>query len=409
MIFRISAILYLYQMIKAILAPYQGLSREIWFMALTTLINRAGAMVIPFLSLYLTNFLDFSFSEVGWVLSFYGIGSVIGVFIGGKLSDQIGYHKVMYASVLITGIVFFALQFITDFYTFCFGVFILTFFADAFRPAVWVAIDDYSETENRTRSVTLIRLAINLGFSMGPAIGGLLITYISYKSLFWVDGVTCLIAGLIIVSFLKQKSSIEKKEASSDHPKISPYKDRRYLIFWLAMFLIGFTFMQYFSTIPLFYSRELGLEEDKIGLMLAMNGLLIFLLEMPLVHSLEKGKLDSLKIVIAGVFLLMFSFLILNIGLWIGFAVMGIILMTFGEMLGFPFSNSYALDRSKRGSQGAYMALYSMAFSVAHILGPNLGMQFSDHFGFQSTWYLMAGICLLACLILIFLQRKEFK
>lgn len=366
-------------------------------------------MVIPFMSLYLTNFLEFSFSEVGWVLSFYGFGSVFGVLIGGKLSDRIGYHKVMYLSVLITGFIFFAMQFITDFYTFCFGVFILTFFADAFRPAVWVAIDDYSETENRTRSVTLIRLAINLGFSMGPALGGLLITYISYKSLFWVDGITCLIAGLILIIFLKQKSGIVKKEASSDLPKISPYRDRRYLIFWLAMFLIGFTFMQYFSTIPLYYSRELGLAEDKIGLMLAMNGLMIFLLEMPLVHSLEKGRLDSLKIVIAGVFLLMCSFLILNVGIWIGFAVTGIILMTFGEMLGFPFSNSFALDRSKKGNQGAYMALYSMAFSVAHILGPNLGMQFSDKFGFQSTWYLMAAICLLACFILIYLQRKELN
>jgi len=395
-------------MLNRILKPYRGLSRQIWLMALTTLINRSGAMVIPFLSLYLTNFLEFSFTQVGWVLSFYGFGSVAGVLLGGKLSDRIGYHKVMYLSLLITGIIFFTIQFITDFYMFCFGVFVLTFFADAFRPAVWVAIDDYSETENRTRSVTLIRLAINLGFSLGPALGGMLITYISYKSLFWVDGITCMIAGFIIILFLSQKSGLSKKDDSTDVSKISPYTDRRYLIFWLAMFLIGFTFMQYFSTIPLYYSRELGFDEDKIGLMLAANGLLIFLLEMPIVHSLDQGKLNSLKIVIAGVCLLMLSFLVLNIGIWIGFAIIGIILMTFGEMLGFPFSNSYALDRSKRGNQGAYMALYSMAFSVAHILGPNIGMQFSAAFGFRSTWYLMAAVCLLACLILLYLQRKEF-
>jgi len=173
------------------------------------------------------------------------------------------------------------------------------------------------------------------------------------------------------------------------------------------MFLIGFTFMQYFSTIPLYYSQRLGMDEDKIGLMLAMNGLLIFLLEMPIVHSLEKGKLDSLKIVIGGSFLLVLSFLVLNIAPLILLAIVGIILMTFGEMLGFPFSNSYALDRSKLGNQGAYMALYSMSFSVAHILGPNIGMQFSAKYGFESTWYLMAGICFIACLILLVLQRKE--
>ena len=82
-------------MLNKIIKPYQGLSREIWFMALTMLINRAGAMVVPFLSLYLTNYLEFSLEKVGWIMSFYGFGSVAGVFIGGKLSDKIGYYKVM--------------------------------------------------------------------------------------------------------------------------------------------------------------------------------------------------------------------------------------------------------------------------------------------------------------------------
>ena len=394
-------------MLEKLIKPYRGLSKEVWFMALTMLINRAGAMVVPFLSLYLTNYLEFSLEKVGWIMSCYGIGSVAGVFIGGKLADKYGYYKVMYVSLLCTGLVFFSIQFITEFYSFCLGVFTLTLVADMFRPAVWVALDDYSSEENRTRSVTLIRLAINLGFSMGPAVGGLLITFISYQSLFWVDGLTCMIAGFIIIKYLYQKSQVKKKDEQIDLPKLSPYKDGRYLIFWFAMFLIGFTFMQYFSTIPLYYSQKLGMNEDSIGLMLALNGLMIFLLEMPLVHGLEKGKLESLKIVIGGCFLLVLSFLVLNIGPWIGFAIIGILFMTFGEMLGFPFSNSYALDRSKLGNQGAYMALYSMSFSVAHILGPNIGMQFSAKFGFESTWYLMAAICLIACLILLLLQRKE--
>lgn len=394
-------------MFRKLLLPYQGLSREIWFMALTMLINRTGAMVVPFLSLYLTNSLEFSLEQVGWVMSCYGFGSVAGVFIGGKLSDRIGYYKVMYLSLLGTGMVFFSIQFISSFYSLCIGIFTLTIIADMFRPAVWVALDDYSDDENRTRSVTLIRLAINLGFSMGPALGGLLITFWSYQSLFWIDGLTCLIAGLVIIRYLSQKSEVKQKHKKEDSPKLSPYKDGRYLIFWVAMFLIGFTFMQYFSTIPLYYSQKLGLNEDSIGLILAMNGLLIFVLEMPLVHKLEKGKLENLKIVIAGAFLLLLSFLVLTIAPYIFLAIVGIIFMTFGEMLGFPFSNSYALDRSKLGNQGSYMALYSMSFSVAHILGPNIGMQFSAKFGFEATWYLMAAICLVACLILLGLQRKD--
>lgn len=399
--------IYICRMFDKILAPYKGLSREVWFMALTMLINRAGAMVIPFLSLYLTNFLGFSAGQVGWVLSFYGFGSLAGVFLGGKLADKVGYYKVMYFSLLATGLVFFLLQFITEFYTLCLGIFILTLVADTFRPSVWVALDDYSLPENRTRSVTLIRLAINLGFSAGPALGGLLIMFLSYRSLFWVDGITCLIAGLIIIVYLRQKSPVKNKSERNLAVNASPYKDVNYLIFWLAMFFIGFTFMQFFSTLPLYYSQIMNLEEGEIGLLLAMNGLLIFALEMPFVNALEKSKLDNLKIVIGGTFLLVLSFLVLNIGTWVGWAIAGVVLITFGEMFGFPFSNAYALDRSKRGNQGSYMAMYSMSFSMAHILGPNAGMQFSARFGFEATWYLMAFICFLACLVLLWLQKKE--
>lgn len=393
-------------MLNKLINPYRGLSSEVWFLALTTLVNRAGAMVIPFLSLYLTRSLGFSMGQVGWIMTCYGLGSVVGVYLGGKLSDQFGYYKVMLWSLSTTGLVFLGLQYVESFYGFCLGIFILTLVADMFRPAIWVALNDYSKVENRRRSVTLIRLAINLGFSLGPALGGLIITFISYKGLFWVDGISCLLAALIILRYLHQKSPVDTEEEKISKRAFSPYRDRQYLVFWLAMFLVGFTFMQYFSTIPLYYNQVLGLSEDNIGLMLAMNGFLIFLLEMPIVHSLENGRLEDLKIVIAGTFLLLLSFVVLNLAPWVSVAILGVVLMSFGEMLGFPFSNSYALDRSRRGSQGAYMALYSMSFSFAHILGPNTGLQFSEKYGFEATWYLMGGICLLACIILLALSRK---
>ena len=393
-------------MFEKILQPYKGLSKEVWILALTTLINRAGAMVVPFLALYLTNYLEFTMEQVGWIMSCYGFGSLAGTFIGGKLADRVGYHITMYASLLGAGLVFITLQFLSDYYHICIGIFILSLIADIFRPAMWVALDNYSLAENRTRSVTLIRLAINLGFSLGPAAGGLIITWWTYKGIFIVDGLTCIIAGLIIAFYLSQKTVPQAKKDTVLSPKKSPYKDRLFLVFWLALFLIGFTFMQYFSTVPLYYSEVLFLSEDRIGLLLASNGLLIFFLEMPLVNAFEKSKLNHLKIVIAGTILLMLSFLVLNLGPWVGMAILGIVLMTFGEMLGFPFSNSFALDRSKRGRQGDYMALYSMSFSVAHIMGPNIGMQFSAKFGFENTWYLMGLLCLVSCAILFYLQQQ---
>ena len=393
-------------MLTKIITPYKGLSNEVWFLALTTLINRAGAMVIPFLSLYLNKYLDYSLSQIGWIMTFYGFGSVVGVYFGGKLTDKIGYYKVMYSSLILTGIAFFVLQFITSFAALCIGIFSLSMVADAFRPAIWVALSDYSVEENRTRSVTLIRLAINLGFSMGPAVGGFIIANISYQGLFWVDGLTCIIAAVIILKYLSQKKYVQSEKETDEKKSHSPYKDHQYLIFWFAMFLIGFTFMQYFSTVPLYYSQNMEMNEQQIGLLLATNGLIIFLLEMPVVHKLEKSNINGLKIVVIGIFLIALSFFILNISSWIGIVIIGMLIMTFGEMLGFPFSNAYALDRAKRGNAGEYMAMYSMSFSFAHILGPNIGMHMSDKYGFPLTFYLMGSLLLVACLLLVWLKRK---
>jgi predicted MFS family arabinose efflux permease len=392
-------------MLTKLIAPYQGLSKEVWLLAMVTLINRAGAMVIPFLSLYLKKHLDFSFVQVGWVMTFFGIGSVIGVYFGGKLTDKLGYFKVMYTSLFLTGIAFLTLQFISSFYAICIGVLLLTVVADSFRPAVWVALSDYSKIENRTRSVTLIRLAINLGFSVGPAVGGLIIANISYNGIFWVDGITCFIAAFFLIKYLSQKSPVDTSDEEKARLKLSPFRDKPYLIFWFAMFLVGFTFVQYFSTIPLFYSKNMHLDEQHIGLLLALNGFLIFLTEMPIVHALEKSKLNRLSIVIGGTFLLLLSFLMLTISSWVGIAVLGMVLMTFGELFGFPFSNTFALERANKGNKGAYMAMYSMTFSFAHILGPNIGMQLTANFGFQITWYVMAFLLLISCGLLLWLRK----
>jgi len=370
-------------------------------------VNRAGAMVVPFLSLYLTKYMGYSMGQVGWVMTSFGLGSVVGVWLGGKLTDVIGYYKVMVISLFAAGLVLLSLQFLQSFWLLCGGVFMLTLVADGFRPAIYVSVTAYSKPENQTRSITLIRLAINLGFSLGPAIGGFLIANVSYAGLFWVDGLTCIMAAILMIRLLRPKKA-QQKEDTKAPLKVTklPHNDVPYLIFIGSMFLIGFTFLQYFATIPLFYNEVLGLDEQHIGWLMAMNGLLIFLFEMPLVGYYERKKTKPIRAMLQGMALLALSFIILNTFNWVGIAIIGMLFMTFGEMLSFPFSNTYAMNRSKRGKQGAYMALYSMSFSFAHILGPNIGLNITDKYGFSTTWYVMAVIMVVSGLLLFSVYKK---
>lgn len=400
-------------MVRSIYRSYIGsfsdLRREIWLLALITLINRAGTMVIPFLSLYLTQSRGFSLGQVGWILSFFGLGSVTGSWLGGKLTDSIGHYKTMAASLLVSAVFFVLLQFPVSFWAICIGIFLVMSIADAFRPAVFVAIAAYSKPQNRTRSVTLIRLAINLGFSVGPALGGLIIAKAGYGGLFWVDGITCFLAGLLLIKLLHPKKALEEKKEMNLKPQ-TVLQDKPYLIFIGAMILFGFIFLQYFSTMPLFYSEAHHLDEQEIGLLLGLNGLVIFLFEMPLIKFLESGKASAVTNVMIGAFLTGLSFLVVNLTGWVGILVVGMLLATVGEMISFPFSNSFALQRADRGKQGSYMAWYSIAFSISHIFGHNSGMQLIAHFGFSLTWYLMlalAGVCLILLLWLRRLLKKE--
>ncbi len=394
-------------------SSFSGLSKEVWYLAFITFINRAGTMVIPFLSLYLTKDLHYSLDDVGWIMVGFGLGASCGAWLGGKLTDAIGFRSVMIGSLLLSGIIFIGLQYLQGFWWLFFGFFTLTLVADMFRPAIFVALSAYSKPENQTRSLTLVRLAINLGFSMGPALGGIIIARLNYSGLFWIDGITCIAASFLLVTLLdsKKAKTSHLEEKMNTETKLSAYRDSLYLLFLGAIFLVSFVFMQFFSTMPLFYKDVAGLSEEGIGYLLGMNGLLIFLFEMPLIHYFESNRFNKMVIIIISAFMIGLSMLIVSFSSWIGVLLIGMILMSVGEMLNFPFTNSFAVERSKRGNKGEYMGLYTLAFSLSHIFSHKLGMTMVKTLGYSMTWFILFIIILLACFLFynisILIKRNE--
>ncbi len=393
------------KLFKNYVATFGGLSREVWWLSLITLINRAGTMVIPFLSLYLKEGLGYSYSDVGLIMVFFGLGSVAGSRLGGYLTDRIGYFKVMQWSLFLTGILFVLLQFVKTLNGFCASIFVLMLIADTFRPAMFVALSSYSKPENKTRSVTLIRLAINLGFTAGPAVGGIIITALGYEGLFWVDGITCGLATILLMIVLNPKKARISDEIKVENP-VSVYSDKPYWFFLISMSLFGIVFLQYFSTIPLYYSQVHELSKVEIGLLLGGNGLIIFLLEMPLVKWLEDLKKTKITLMLIGGVLVTMSFIVLNMTNWVGILLVGMFFMTIGEMIMFPFSNAYAMESAKKGNQGQYMSWYALSFSVAHVFGHFSGMHLIEKVGFDNTWYIIFGLSLLSGVFLLILKAK---
>ncbi|MBO9584549.1 MAG: MFS transporter [Flavobacterium sp.] len=383
---------------------FRGFTREVWILAIITFINRAGTMVLPFLSKYLKEDLHFTYNQVGWIMVAFGFGSMLGSWLGGKLSDKIGFYKIMIFSLFTSGIALFFVQYITTFWHLCIAMFLLMTIADMFRPAMFVSLGAYAKPENRTRALTLVRLAVNLGFATGPALGGLIIMGIGYSGLFWVDGASCIISISIFALLVKEKKKAthgDKTESASDVKSV--FHDRIFWVFLFVSFITAMIFFQLFTTLPLYHNEKFGLSEFQTGLLMTLNGLLIFTLEMPTVGFLERKAFPKIRIIIVGSFVMASSFFLLLINFWAGILVVSMICISIGEVLTFPFSNAFALSRAPRGQEGRYMALYTMSFSLAHIISSKLGFEIITRFGYQINWLFMAciGVVATGCCIWI--------
>ena len=390
---------------------FRGFSREIWILTLITFINRAGTMVLPFLSKYLKEDLHFSYSQVGWIMVSFGFGSILGSWLGGKLSDKIGFYKIMIFSLLTSGFAFFGLQFITSFEGLIIAMFLIMTVADMFRPAMFVSLGAYAKPENRTRALTLVRLAINLGFAAGPALGGLLIMSVGYKGLFWVDGASCILA--ILIFWIKVKEKKKSKYTDKEHPgevlTHSVFKDTPFWIFLTGTLITGILFFQLFTTVPLYHKEQFNLSEFQTGLLLTLNGVLVFFLEMPIVSYIEKNKINKLKVITYGCLAMAISIFLLLVNNWAGILIIMMIFMTFAEMFAFPFSNSFAMSRAPKGHEGRYMAIFTMSYSLAHILSAKTGMEIIDLFSYQTNWFFMGTLGIIGVLLFILTKKLVAK
>lgn len=395
---------------------FRGFSREIWILTLITFINRAGTMVLPFLSKYLKEDLNFDIYQVTWILTSFGCGSMLGSWLGGKLSDKIGFYKVMIFSLLTSGLMFFGLQHITSFIGLLVAIFLIMVVADMFRPAMFVSLAAYAKPENRTRALTLVRLAINLGFAAGPALGGLIIMNIGYKGLFWVDGTTCVLAILIFWYKVKEKekSNYQDKKQPGEILTASVFKDLPFWIFLFTCLITGIIFFQLFTTLPLYHKDQFDMTELKTGLLLTFNGILIFVMEMPLVSFIEKKAFNKVKVVALGTLLMAMCMYMLLLNRWEIVLWIMMFFMTFAEMLAFPFSNAFAMSRAPKGHEGRYMAIFTMSYSFAHILSPQLGLGIVAYYNsYQHNWLFMGTLgvvgTLLAYWVFLLIQKEKLK
>jgi len=293
------------------------------------------------------------------------------------------------------GILFILLGQMKTYGLICLFTYLVSFINEAFRPANSTAIAFYSTEENRTRSYSLNRLAINLGWAVGGAVGGIIAKY-NYELLFWVDGITNILAAGLMWFFLKKVDHKKNRQhAETKEPAIPAYRDKVFVIFLVITMLFACCFFQIFTNLPVFFKKDFHLSEPFIGFLMSINGIIIVLIEMVLIYKLEGRRRSSLYIT-GGMILVALSYFMLHIPAPVAIVAFAmIIVITFGEIFAMPFMNSYWIKRTQTSNRGEYAALYTMAWSAAQVLGPTGGAQVAYHYGFATLWWIVGGLCLL--------------
>ncbi len=388
---------------------YSGIPRNIWLLSLISLINRCGSLVIAFLTLYLTQERHLGIREAGYATAFFGLGSIVGSYTGGRLTDRFGSSPVQFTSLVLNGIVLVLLYYITDFYLICTGIFIMALTGEAFRPANSVAIAANCTPETRTRSISLYRMSANMGWAVAPALGGLLVIF-GWPWLFWVDGLTCIAAAVAL--YLLFPPSVARKKSEQEGAEIqqksglSPWRDRDFLWFCFLTMLNATVFMQLIWIIPVFWKEYYGWSESLVGIMSAINGLVVFLVEMPLVFKIEKLR-TPLSFVRTGLFLYAVSYwsILLPFDPLL-MVILFTVVISLGEVLVMPFSSNFVFGRSKGGYQGQYMSLYGIAYSIANTIAPVYGTQVAAAYGYPVLWILLGTQALLVLLGFWWLEKR---
>ena len=374
-------------------------------------------MVLPFLTLYLTVDRRLPASTAGLAITIYGISAIVIAPLSGRLSDRLGGLLIMKASLVLSGVVLLVFSFVHSLS----GIFAVTavwaITSEAFRPPSMAIIGELAGSQQRKAAFALTRLAINLGMSIGPVVGGFLAMH-SFKLLFYVDGATSLLAGALIAILPWRQlnpQSLEKDAVQKTNDDIIPHRrysdvlrNRLFIYFLLAMIPIELVFFQPLAAMPLFLVRDLHMTEAGFGALLAINTVIIILVEVPLNAAMADWThryAISLGALLVGTG---FGALIFVNSVFAAGAT--VVIWTFGEMILLPASSAFVSDIAPSKQAGAYMGLYTMGFSVAVAIGPWLGTQILEHYGSDAVWIgtFVCG-CLTAAIIwfLSALARKD--
>lgn len=380
-------------MLGRIRAARRSLPDAFWVVWLGTLVNRAGGFVLPLLPYYLKKARGLDQGDIALVASAYGGGLVLAGLLGGVLADRLGRRATMVGSLVGGALMMLLLSEARGLPAIAAAAAGLGVIGELYRPAVMAYVVDVVPAADRPRAFAMLYWAINLGFAMAPVLAGLLAER-SYRALFIGDAVTMAVYAVIMLG-----RAHETRPAAAEHATAGSLGqvlgDRVFLTFVAIGLMTSLVFYQ--STVTLAtYLEGQGLSASAYGAIIAVNGVVIIVLQPWLVGRLSRAAVDASRVLAVAAALAGLGFGLHGLGAVIALHVGAVVIWTLGEILQSPYFSSTVATLSTPATRGRYQGVMSMAFGFGAMIGPPAGALAVDAFGATGPWAACAVLGALA-------------
>jgi MFS family permease len=368
--------------------------RTAWVLFAGTFVLRLGSFVFPFLALYLTGE-GLSPAEAGLAITGYGIGGVAAQFSGGLLTDRIGRRNAIALSMLTSAALVLLLLEARSLPSVFLVVVLYSFCAELHRPASAALIADIVPSDHRVAAYAFNRLMFNLAWAIGLAVGGF-VAERSFTALFVADAATSAIFGVISLVALPhgtRTSKAEEREVGGAFSAI--LRDRGFLLVLSGIFAGSLIYSQAYSTFPL-WVRDLGFDAAVYGVLQAMNGVLVAILELPVTaialrHT--RTRMIALGILLTGVGFGGYAIFLTVLGM-----AAALVVWTFGEMFASPSAAAFVADRAPSHLRGRYQSSLGITYGLGFTVGPLAGSALFQ-VAPKGVWVACLGLGVVGCLL----------
>lgn len=389
-------------MLKPIRNIYQEYPRKFWVLISVYFIDRVGgALIFPFLSLYITGKFGVGMTEVGVMLAIHSVSAFIGSMLGGALTDKFGRKSMLILGLVSSAGVSLTMGLVQDWKIFYLLVSLTGFLSNIGDPAASAMMADILPVEKRTDGYGILRVAVNLAVTIGPAIGGLL-AGVSYLLLFVMDCVISSIAASIVFVYLPET----KPEVPAGQPEVGLlqsikqygiiFQDKLLMVIITLTMFTAIVYLQINSSLSVFLRDLHGITPQQFGYILSLNAIMVVLFQFPITKQVK--KFQALWMMALGNVLYASGFAMYGFVSSYRAFLLSMVIITLGEMVIAPVIQSVIANIAPQDMRGRYMAAFQLGRGAASAIGPMLAGIVLDYYDPRWVWYAGGIIC---CLVAV--------